>query len=78
MILKTKYIVSIFLLLVIVVTQNSCDKEVFSGEPEALEDRSSSIYLSSDPEGASIYLDNRITGYVTPDTLKFITRVNMG
>lgn len=51
----------------------SCDKEVFTGEPETIESRTSSIFITSDPEGASIYLDNRITGFVTPDTLHYIT-----
>jgi ligand-binding sensor domain-containing protein len=72
--IRLKYHFSIIIVLLsFLLALISCDKEVFTGEPETIESRTSSIYVTSEPEGSSIYLDNRITGFVTPDTLHYVT-----
>ncbi len=51
----------------------SCDRDVFTGEPSQDEDLSSAIFISSQPNGASIFVDGRMTGFITPDTIKYLS-----
>ncbi len=61
----------IFILLSIMLF-NSCDKEVFTGYPTEPPAHFGKIFLNSDPPEALIYINNKNTGYVTPDTVKWL------
>jgi len=50
----------------------SCEKEVSVSEPYDFETGYSKYYISSYPQGASIYVDDKPTGLFTPDTLKWL------
>lgn len=57
----------LFLLLLI-----SCEKVVFPGDdgPAPINNR---LYVESNPSGASIYFDDRNSGFLTPDTVKWLS-----
>lgn len=64
---------SVFMLAVFVVLFVSCEKEMFI-EPKntMLTIEYGKIYIDSKPSGASIYVNGRNTGYVTPDTVNYL------
>ena len=68
---RIKYLKLIFILGIIVFA-NSCNKEAFveSTAEEAV--NGCKGYISSNPTGASIYVDGRNSGFKTPDTLKWL------
>ncbi|MGE5680174.1 MAG: PEGA domain-containing protein [Bacillota bacterium] len=49
----------------------SCDKEVSTSPPDA-PIPTGKLYIASDPAGAKIYINDRITGKVTPDSLLWL------
>gem|GEM_PF-1669610 len=50
----------------------SCSKEVFVEQAADLSENSCRIYINSNPAGAKIYIGNKNTGYVTPDTIRWL------
>ena len=62
----------IFLYSLLFLVLIGCDQSVYDGSsPEEIV-VVADVYVSSIPEGASIFLDGRITGFITPDTIKSI------
>ena len=62
-----KYII----LLVLLVTFTKCEKDVYI-TPPVEEPSNGFAFISSNPQGATIFLNGKNTGKVTPDSLKFI------
>ncbi|MBI1939838.1 MAG: PEGA domain-containing protein [Ignavibacteriales bacterium] len=56
----------------IIITTLSCQKEVFTTEPNETKPTNSKIIASSYPEGAKIYLDGKYVGCKTPDSLNWL------
>ncbi|HKB86886.1 MAG TPA: PEGA domain-containing protein, partial [Ignavibacteriaceae bacterium] len=64
---------------------NSCNKEISTSPPEAVPQNSGKLFVASNPAGAKIYLNNKNTGYFTPDTVpyldggayKLVTKLNL-
>jgi hypothetical protein len=50
----------------------SCNKEVSTSPPESLPQNSGKLFVNSKPAGAKIYLNNKNTGYLSPDTIPFL------
>jgi hypothetical protein len=50
----------------------SCDKEVFTGVTEIPPIESEKLYISSNPKGFRIYVDDKYMGVITPDTVKWL------
>lgn len=57
---------------IIIVTALSCQKEVYTTEPNETKLTNSKIIVSSYPEGAKIYLDGKNMGCKTPDSLNWL------
>jgi ligand-binding sensor domain-containing protein len=53
----------------------SCEKEIFI-EPKSSSEHVSycSAYINSNPAGAQIYVDNKYSGRLTPDTVKWLAK----
>ena len=66
---KYKFIFALLLL----VAAASCKQEVFTENITSEATELSRVFVDSNPKGAKIYLDGRYTGFVTPDTLKFLS-----
>lgn len=64
-----KYILTLGAIILLMFT--SCDKEVSTSPPEP-EPPKGFIYVTSEPAGFQIYLDDRFTGRFTPDSLPFL------
>jgi len=62
---------NIFTILVLLGLLNSCDKEVSVSPPE-LPQPTGKLFIDSDPQGASIYLNGKNTGNITPDTIEWL------
>ncbi len=50
----------------------SCDKEVFTGVTEIPPIESEKLFVSSNPPGFKIYVNDKYMGVVTPDTVKWL------
>ncbi len=80
-----KSIISIFAALFFTVLLNSCNKEISTSPPEPVPQNSGKLFVASNPSGAKIYLNNKNTGYLTPDTVpyldggayKLVTKLNL-
>ena len=60
--------------IVLLISFSSCEKEVFTGFPSEPNNYSyGKLFVDSDPQNALIYVDNKISGYITPDTVKWLT-----
>ncbi|MBU1101096.1 MAG: PEGA domain-containing protein [Bacteroidetes bacterium] len=68
---KNKYYILIPLLLLCLLL-SSCDKEVFTGYEIKTENLSGTLVINSNPPGASIYFEGRISGFTTPTTIEFL------
>jgi len=66
----------IVFLIAIIVLFNSCDKEIFTGYPTEPPAHFGKIFLNSDPPEAEIYINNKNSGYKTPDTIKWLETGN--
>ena len=49
-----------------------CDREISTTSPDP-DPGNNTLFVNSTPEGYSIYLNNRISGYTTPDSIPFLT-----
>lgn len=68
--IKYKSIFTILPVLLLLIT--SCDKEVFTGVTETPKIESEKLFVSSNPPGFRIYIDDKYMGVVTPDTIKWL------
>lgn len=64
------YLIAFLLILIITL---SCERDVSVSGPTDYETGTAMYFLSTEPEGAEIYVDNRNTGLVTPDTVKWLS-----
>ncbi len=63
-----------FLLVVgLIATFSACEKTVSVSGPKVYKIGSSQYYISTEPQGAEIFVDDKNTGQITPDTLKWLT-----
>ncbi len=63
----------IFLIsLLITLFYYSCSKEVSVTPPEPVPENSGKLFVDSNPRGAIIFLNDRNTGYYTPDTVPYL------
>lgn len=60
-----------FLFLVLLLSSSGCEKEV-SVTPEFSLPPMGSLYINSIPDSALIYINEKNTGYLTPDTIRFL------
>lgn len=60
------------LILSVSIIVSSCDKDVFTGTTDAPPIESEKLFISSNPNGFRIYVDNKYMGVVTPDTIKWL------
>ncbi|NCS87250.1 MAG: PEGA domain-containing protein, partial [Ignavibacteria bacterium] len=69
-----KFILSNYLILVFILglSLSSCEKEVSVSTNEKESENHAKIFINSKPAGAKIYLDGKNTGYITPDTVKWL------
>ncbi|NMB83636.1 MAG: PEGA domain-containing protein [Ignavibacteria bacterium] len=68
--IKYKSILIIIPALYLLIT--SCEKEVFTGVTEVTKIESEKLFVSSNPPGFRIYVDDKYMGVVTPDTIKWL------
>ncbi len=66
-----KHYIILFCCLIFLPIIISCEKVVFPGDdgPAPINNR---LYVESNPSGASIYFDDRNSGFLTPDTIKWL------
>jgi ligand-binding sensor domain-containing protein len=50
----------------------SCNKEVSTSPPDQVPENSGKLFVDSKPSGAKIYLNNKNTGFLTPDTVPYL------
>jgi len=60
------------ILLILSLFTFSCDKEVFTGTTETPPIESERLFISSNPSGFRIYVDDKYMGAVTPDTIQWL------
>ena len=65
----------LIILLISAVSFTSCDKEI-STTPTDPEPGTGRLVINSNPPGYDIYLGDRISGYITPDTLTFLDAID--
>lgn len=63
---------TLFLIITLSLGFYSCDQEVYTGPEEEEFISTAGIFVDSYPREFMIYLDGQISGFVTPDTLKFL------
>ncbi len=61
------------ILVLLTISLVSCDKEVSVSPVETFSIESGSIFISSNPSGAEIFVDGKPVGLFTPDTVKWLT-----
>jgi sugar lactone lactonase YvrE len=59
--------------LVFALIARGCEKEVYVEPKSDSVNTYTRVYIESSPEGATIYLNGKTTGRVTPDTVKWLT-----
>jgi len=62
----------VILTILSVLSAVSCKREIYTGVTEPSVFQNGRIFVNSNPKRASIYLNGRNTGQVTPDTLKWL------
>ena len=63
----------IIILMLTLVSFQSCEKEVYTGTPtEPVTTEYGKLFVNSDPQDARIYVDNKNSGYITPDTIDWL------
>lgn len=74
MIVNKKYVLTIYMLALILLIASiiSCDKNIFTGITEIEKLFYGEVFLDSNPDSALIYVDNKNSGYFTPDTIKWL------
>jgi hypothetical protein len=68
---KMKKNITFILPLLLLLLLNSCKKEL-SVSPDELYPSKNGVIISSNPDGAKIYINGKNTGYVTPDTVFWV------
>lgn len=63
-------ILNYFLPLILLLS--SCDKELYVSPPNAPLPSNNMLFVNTIPNGVSIFLDDKNTGFITPDTLQFV------
>ena len=53
-----------------------CDKEMYVEPKSYVKENTNKVFINSSPQGASIYLNGRVTGQFTPDTIKWLAEGN--
>jgi len=71
-----KQIYKIFITLVLTFIFISCKREVSISEPFEHEVGVAKYFISTTPQGAAIFMDERNTGLFTPDTVKWLSEGN--
>lgn len=66
------YLLNIILLIAALFTL-SCEKEVFTGEPEEPPPQNAMIFIDSKPQNALIYINDKNTGFRTPATFNWLS-----
>ena len=61
--------INIFLIALIFI---SCNKEVSTSPPEPVPQKTGKLFVDSNPGGAKIYLNDKNTGFITPDTVPYL------
>ena len=61
----------LLILIIFLFFLSACDKEVSITPPDP-EPGNNTLFVTSNPEGYDIYINNRISGYTTPDTIPFL------
>lgn len=64
--------IQILLIVISISVLVSCDKEVYTGVTEMPPIESEKLFISSNPPGFRIYVDDKYMGVVTPDTIKWL------
>lgn len=54
----------------------ACDRKVSVSPNEIINYSTGSVFISSVPPGAQIIVDGKLSGFVTPDTIKWLTNGN--
>lgn len=63
---------NIILIILTALSLISCNKEVSTSPPESLPQNSGKLFVNTKPAGAKIYLNNKNTGYLSPDTVPYL------
>ena len=63
----------IILISLVTILLISCDKEVFTGIVETTATEFGKVYITTNPQGYQVYIDNKNWGIVTPDTVLWLT-----
>ena len=64
--------ISLIILFLVTLILSSCNKEVSTSPPEPVPENSGKLFVDSRPAGAKIYLNNKNTGFLTPDTVPYL------
>lgn len=70
--MKLSFKISLLYFLVILLTILGCDQEVSTTPPIIIPEARATVYIDSKPRGATIFINDDITGYITPDTVKWL------
>jgi sugar lactone lactonase YvrE len=60
------------IIFILIITALACDKEVSVSEPYSYEKGIAKYFITTNPPGASIRVDDKPTGLFTPDTVKWL------
>jgi len=67
-----KFKLSILLIVTMIFSAASCEKETVSSEPDGIQKDYRTLNISSNPEGAQIYIKGKNTGFKTPCKINWI------
>ncbi len=65
-----KNLFNFLLIIFYLIIFNSCEKEIKFIEPEEIIPKYGTIIIDSNPKGAKVYIDNKVSGFFTPCTLR--------
>lgn len=60
-------------ILVLALIAQGCEKDVYVEPSNNVQYTYTRLYINSNPDGATIYVDGKTTGLITPDTVRWIT-----
>lgn len=71
MIIRFRNIIVSAILLLLIIFMSGCNEELSSTQPEG-KIPNGFVFIDSNPQGIKIYLNEKNTGYFTPDTIKWL------
>lgn len=73
MVIKKTNIIHLFIFLLAAIHFYSCQKEVFVENKEGAATDVCRVAVNSNPQGAKIYVDDKFSGFSTPDTINWLS-----